>query len=104
VQWDHDDRDLVEVRREVLSGGAYSPNLRVGVGRQIARDGPGPDAVVDLGERSLLARVVHEEPVPALLVRTRRCLDRELDTLDDDLAFHGALEVQSLAHGARRRQ
>ena len=51
-----------------------------------------------------VVRVGHHEPAPVLRVGTGGCLDREAQALEDHLAWHRTVEVESLAHGAGRRQ
>src|SRR5207245_5756585 len=45
-----------------------------------------------------------DDPSPALLVAARRGLDGEVETLEDHLARNRLLEVEALAHRARRRE
>jgi hypothetical protein len=59
---------------------------------------------VDAGDGRLDSRVAYHDPVPVLLEAARGCLQGDLDALLDKLSWHGTVEVQPLAHGARGGQ
>src|SRR5579864_10656 len=56
---------------------------------------------VDAGDGRLDGRVAYHDPLPVLLEAARGCLQGDLDALLDKLPWHGTVEVQPLAHGAR---
>jgi hypothetical protein len=59
---------------------------------------------VDVGDGRLDSRVAYHDPVPVLLEAACGCLQGDLDALLDKLSWHGTVEVQPLAHGARGGQ
>ena len=74
------------------------------------RAGAGPvhvrpeSGAVHVRECGTLVGVGHDDPVPALAVRTGGRLDREAQAFFDDLGRDRTVEVEALAYGTRRGQ
>jgi hypothetical protein len=102
-------RHLVEVLGEVVGRLDHEVGA-LGAGVALGVRGTGHAAVhvevlrVDVGERLLLRSVLHHHPVPSLTVGAGGGLQGEFEALLDDLALHGALEVQALADGTGGRE
>ncbi len=109
---DDEDGCFTHVLGEVLGRAGHAGLGRVAIG-VAGRDATGVGRHVAVGaerflvhrtDRLALVGVGHDHPVPALLVRSRRRLRRDVDALPHELDRDGPIEVQPLPHRSRGRK